>query len=139
MFVYETNIRVRYGETDQMGYAYYGVYPLYYEIGRTDMLRSLGLSYKEMEASGILLPVSSLSIKYIKPAYYDDLLTLRTIIKKMPHSKLEFEYEIYNSDNELINKGETTLVFFSATSRKPIQAPNNFLKELKKAMKYAKT
>lgn len=139
MFVYETNIRVRYGETDQMGYAYYGVYPLYYEIGRTDMLRSLGLSYKEMEASGILLPVSSLSIKYIKPAYYDDLLTLRTMIKKLPQSKLEFEYEIYNSDNELINKGETTLVFFSAASRKPIQAPNNFLKELKKAMKYAKT
>lgn len=132
MFIYETKIRVRYGETDQMGYAYYGVYPLYYEIGRTDMLRSLGLSYKEMEIKGIMLPVMDLSIKYLKPAYYDDLLTLKTYMKKIPNSRLEFEYELFNSDNELINKGETTLVFIDSATRKPTRAPDEFIEELKK-------
>ena len=132
MYIFETQVRVRYGETDQMGYAYYGVYPLYYEMGRTDMLRTLGITYKEMEARGILLPVASLSIKYVKPAYYDDLLTIRTILRKKPLLKLEFEYEIYNADQELLNKGDTTLVFIDAKTRRPTKAPDDFLEEIDK-------
>ncbi|MBN1188043.1 MAG: acyl-CoA thioesterase [Bacteroidales bacterium] len=131
MYIYETQVRVRYGETDQMGYAYYGVYPLYYEMGRTDMLRTLGVTYKEMEARGIFLPVLSLNIKYIKPAYYDDMLTIKTILRRIPLLKLEFEYEIYNEENELLNIGDTTLVFIDAKTRKPAKAPDDFLEKIK--------
>ena len=132
MYTFETSIRVRYGETDQMGYVYYGNYPLYYEVGRTEMLRSVGLTYRAMEEEGILLPVRSLIIKYIEPAHYDDLLCLRVIIKELPTAKIHFYYELYNEEKTLLNTGETTLVFVDAKTRRPRRAPEALMTELKK-------
>ena len=132
MYTFETSLRVRYGETDQMGYVYYGNYPLYYEVGRTEMLRSVGLTYRAMEEAGILMPVHSLSIKYIEPARYDDLLRLRVIIKELPMAKIHFFYEIYNEQDKLVNTGETVLVFVDAKTRRPRRAPEMLMNELKK-------
>jgi acyl-CoA thioester hydrolase len=132
MYSAETKIRVRYGETDQMGYVYYGNYPLYYEVARTDMIRKLGWPYKKIEENGIMLPVLSLNVKYIKPAYYDDELTIKTVIRKLPSARIEFEYEVYNEQNELINKGETTLVFVDMKTGRPIGAPQAFLDDIGK-------
>jgi len=130
MVVQESKVRVRYGETDKMGYCYYGVYAQYFEIGRTEMMRKFGLSYKEMEDDGIMLPVLSLNVKYLKPAFYDDELTIRTVLPSLPSIRIEFLYEIYNQKNELLNKGETTLVFIDAKTRKPVKAPIEFIKTL---------
>ena len=132
MYTFETLIRVRYGETDQMGYVYYGNYPLYYEVGRTEMLRSVGLSYRSMEEDGILLPVRSLNIRYIEPARYDDLLTLRIILKEKPAARIHFCYELYNEQKTLLNTGETVLVFVDAQTRKPCRAPDVLLTGLEK-------
>ncbi len=132
MYTSETKIRVRYGETDQMGYVYYGNYPLYYEVARTDMIRKLGWPYKKIEESGVMLPVLSLNVKYIKPAFYDDELTVKTYIKKLPTVRIEFEYEVYNNKKELINKGNTILVFVDMKTMKPTSAPQGFIDDIKK-------
>jgi acyl-CoA thioester hydrolase len=132
MLVHETKIRVYYEDTDKMGVVYYGNYPRYYEIGRTELIRSLGISYKEMEDSGVMLPASSLRVNYIKPAYYDDLLTIRTIIEKIPQVKFPIRTEIYNEKGELINEGETILAFFDEKNGKPCRAPEHFINKLKK-------
>jgi len=134
MIISETKIRVRYGETDKMGYVYYGNYPLYYEIGRTEMFREIGATYNKLEDEGIMMPVLNLSAKYIKPAFYDDLLTVKTIIKDIPGATIKFFYEIYNSDNELINQGETTLAFIDAKSKRPCRPPKDFIAFIKKNM-----
>ncbi len=127
MFKTETTIRVRYGETDQMGYVYYGNYAQYYEVGRVESLRSLGISYKELEAMGVMLPVVNLNINYKKPAFYDDELTIVTTLKELPTVKIIFEYECYNQHNQLINTGNTTLVFLNKQTMKPMQAPQNII------------
>jgi len=132
MFTAETKVRVRYGETDQMGYCYYGNYAQYFEIGRVEALRDLGMSYKAMEDKGIMLPVFEFSVKYLKPALYDDLLTIKTTIREMPKSRIYFDYEIYNENSELISTATTTLVFISKETMKPIIAPDYFLESLKK-------
>ncbi|RKD88323.1 acyl-CoA thioesterase [Mangrovibacterium diazotrophicum] len=126
MLVHETKIRVYYEDTDKMGVVYYGNYPRYYEIGRTELIRSLGVSYREMEESGIMLPASSLKVNYIKSAYYDDLLTVKTIIEKVPLVKFPIKTEIYNENGELINEGETVLAFFDQKAGKPCRAPQYF-------------
>jgi acyl-CoA thioester hydrolase len=131
MLTDEIKIRVRYGETDKMGYVYYGNYAQYYEIGRTELVRKLGFAYKDIEEQGILLPIASLNIKYIKPAQYDDLLTLKTFLNKLPTSKIEFSYEIFNEQGELINVAETTLVFIDKQSYKPINAPEDIVEAIK--------
>ena len=131
MFTAETKVRVRYGETDKMGYAYYGYYTLYYEVARTDAMRTLGMTYKELEAMGIMLPVSEVNIKYIKPAFYDDELLIKTFIKKLPGLRIVFDYEIYNPDNELINTGQSTLVFINQKENKPCKPPDKFIKKIK--------
>jgi len=130
MLIHETQIRVYYEDTDKMGVVYYGNYPRYYEIGRTELIRSLGISYKEMEESGIMLPASSLRVNYIRSAYYDDLLTIRTIIEKVPLVKFPIRTEIYNDKGELINEGETVLAFFDEKNEKPCKAPNYFTDKL---------
>lgn len=113
-----TQIRVRYGETDQMGFLYYGNYALYYEVGRTQMIRELGLSYREMESAGILMPVTELRIKYLRPARYDDLITVKTTLKEWPRDhKITFDSALYNEQEALLNIGATTLVFLDAASR----------------------
>jgi acyl-CoA thioester hydrolase len=130
MYSHSTKIRVRYGETDQMGYMYYGNYAQYYEVGRVEMLRSLGMSYSSMEADGIMMPVLELKCKYIKPALYDQEITVRTIIKTLPGIRIFFEYELYNEKEELINLGATTLVFVDMKKNKPTNPPENFMEKL---------
>ena len=130
-FYHETKIRVRYSETDRMGYSYYGNYPAYFEVGRTEFLRELGLTYKHLEDDGYLLPIAKLNIDYKKPALYDDLLTVRTIYKYLHSIKLEFDYEVFNQENELLTTGNTLLVFVSAKTRKPIRAPQYYLDTVK--------
>ncbi len=130
MIVSETKIRVYYQDTDQMGVVYYGNYARYYEIGRTEMIRELGFTYKQLEELKILLPARSLSIHYFKSAYYDDLLTIRTIVDQIPKVKFPIKTEIYNEAGELINSGETVLAFFSAITNKPVAAPRFFTEKM---------
>lgn len=130
MYSHSTKIRVRYGETDQMGYMYYGNYAQYYEVGRVEMLRSLGMTYSSMEANGIMMPVLELTCKYIKPAFYDEEITVKTIIKTLPGIRIFFEYELYNEKEELINLGTTTLVFVDMKKNKPTNPPENFMEKL---------
>ena len=132
MYVSETTVRVRYAETDRMGYVYYGNYTQYFEVGRVEALRQLGTSYKEMEESGVMLPVYTCNLKYLKPAYYDDLLVIKTSIKELPKARINFDYEIYNQKNELLNVGSTTLVFISIETMKPCPAPESFMEKIKK-------
>jgi len=127
-FSSSTNIRVRYSETDQMGYCYYGNYAQYFEVGRVEALRDAGLSYKKMESEGIMLPVSEYSVKYISPAYYDDELTINTEISSIKGCRLYFQYEIYNLENKKVASASTTLVFVSKSTMKPISPPVDFLK-----------
>lgn len=127
MYCHESHIRVRYGETDRMGYLYYGHYPEYFEVARTDMIRSLGISYRKMEEQGILLPVRSLHIDYRQPALYDEMLVVRSCLKSLPELKLDIDYEIYNEQNNLICRGNSVLVFVDAENRKPRRAPASFL------------
>lgn len=131
MYISETTVRVRYAETDKMGYVYYGNYTHYYEVGRVEALRSLGTSYKEMEDSGVMLPVYTCNLKYMKPALYDDLLLIKTCIKELPTLKITFDYEIYNQKNELLNTGSTTLVFIDMKTNKPCRAPESFIERIK--------
>ncbi len=130
MFKNEIKIRVRYGETDQMGYVYYGNYAQYFEVGRVEWLRNLGVSYKSLEESGIMLPVTHLNINYLKPAKYDDLLTIVTNVIKKPMVKIEFEFEIFNDQKELLTTGETTLVFIDMKKNKPTKAPQFLLDKI---------
>jgi acyl-CoA thioester hydrolase len=132
MYCTETAIRVRYGETDRMGYLYYGHYPEYFEVARTDMIRSLGLSYKEMEDKGIILPVRNLTIDYKIPALYDELLQVKACLMDFPEVKLNIDYEIINMQQELICKGNTVLVFVDAGSRRLRRAPDFFLEAVRK-------
>ena len=119
MFTYETQIRVRYAETDQMGYVYYGNYGAYFEVARVEAFRSLGLSYKEMEQSGIMMPVLEYKAKYIYPCKYDELITVKTTIKEKPGVRIVFYYEVFNEENRLATIGETTLVFVDMNTKKP--------------------
>ncbi|MEL6697764.1 MAG: thioesterase family protein [Bacteroidota bacterium] len=123
MITHDTHLRVRYGETDQMGYAYYGKYAEYFEVGRVELVRKLGIPYKEVEARGIMMPVSKLEVNYKRPAHYDDLLTIRTIVPETPRSSFRFEYEIYNEENTLLATGLVVLAFVNMQSMRPVRAP----------------
>lgn len=121
--------RIRYSETDQMGYAYHGNYAQYFEMGRTEWLRDLGISYKEMEKNGIMLPVINLNINYLQPAKYDDFLTLKTTLAKLPTAKIQFYYEIFR-EQEILTTATATLVFVDMLKNKPIRAPKHLLEKL---------
>ncbi|MBS9766766.1 MAG: acyl-CoA thioesterase [Flavobacteriaceae bacterium] len=127
MIAKTTKFRVRYADTDQMGYMYYGNYPQYLEMGRTEWLRELGFSYKEMERSGVMLPVNGLKIKYLKPLRYDEEVTMITYIKSEPLVRIEFFYELYNEQKELCTKASTILVFVDMFTGKPIKIPSDLL------------
>ena len=124
MFQSTTKVRVRYAETDQMGFCYYGNYAQYYEVARVEALRSLGISYKNLEAQGYLLPVSDFSIKYILPAFYDEELSVKCIINELTNFKIKFKYEIHNTNGDLLNFGSTTLVFVDKETKKPVNCPD---------------
>jgi acyl-CoA thioester hydrolase len=123
MYTSETTVRVRYAETDQMGYVYYGNYATYYEVGRVESLRRLGLSYKELEAMGVMMPVVENTSRFKAPARYDEMLTIRTTVKEMPQVRINFFYEIINEENKVINQGHTQLVFIDMKTNKPCPAP----------------
>ena len=126
----EVQFRVRYGETDQMGVVYHGNYAQYFEIGRTEWLRKMGFSYKQMEAEGIMLPVISLTLNYKKSACYDDLLTVKTKLVKKPTAKIEFDYEILNENNEILTTGNSVLVFMDIHKNRPTRCPDYILDQL---------
>ena len=132
MYTTEIKLRVRYGETDQMGYAYYGNYAEYFEVARVEALRNIGFSYKKLEEEGIMLPVLSYSAKFIKPTFYDDELTIKISIKEIPLARIHFTYEVYNENDELTTVADNTLVFINRKTNKPCPAPEHFLSVLRK-------
>ena len=123
MYQSETSVRVRYGETDQMAYVYYGVYAMYYEVARVESLRKLGVTYKELEASGVMMPVLENHSKFLMAARYDELLKIVTTIREKPTVRIKFEYEIFNEQNKLINQGETLLAFVDTKTGRPCRPP----------------
>jgi acyl-CoA thioester hydrolase len=130
MYTAQTTVRVRYSETDQMHYVYYGNYAAYYEVARVEALRQLGLSYNDLETSGIMMPVIESHSYYHKPAKYDELLTIKVNIPQLPLVKIRFEYEIYAENGNKIHSGDTTLVFINISSGKPTRAPSAMTKLL---------
>ncbi len=129
MNYHQIQFRVRYSETDQMSVVYHGNYAQYFEIGRVEWLRNKGVSYKWMEENGVMLPVVSLTMNFKKPARYDELLTLKTFLKKLSSVKIEFDYELYNENEELLTTGNSILVFIDKKSGKPM-APPTYISEL---------
>jgi acyl-CoA thioester hydrolase len=130
MFTHDYHLRVRYGDTDQMGFVYYGNYGYYYEQARAEAIRAAGITYKQIEASGIMMPITRMTIKYISPAYYDELLTIKTIIPFPPGRIITFQYEVKNEKGELINEGETQLIFMDISTRRIKSAPQIVLDAL---------
>lgn len=126
-------LRVRYEETDKMGVVYHSNYVIYYEVGRTELFREMGLSYDAIEKMGFIMPVVEVTSKYKSPAYYDELLTVRTIIREMPKARLTVEYEIYNESGTLLNVGTTTLGFVDAKRMRPCRAPQAMVDFLRQA------
>ena len=124
MKIHEFNVRVRYSETDQMGVVYHGNYAQYFEMGRVEWLRNMGVSYKWMEENGVMLPVVSLTMNYKKPARYDDLITVKTIFKSQTSVKIEFDYEIYNEQKELLTIAHSVLVFVDMKTGRPMLPPD---------------
>ncbi len=132
MYQHEFTYRVRYADTDQMGYMYYGNYARLYEIGRVEALRSVGYSYKEMEESGVMMPVYENKSKYIAPALYDEELSIRTSLHTPPATRAVFIYEIFNEKGALIHTGETTLVFVNRQNNRLTKAPQALLDKLQR-------
>ena len=131
MFTHDTQTRVRYGETDQMGYLYYGTYALYYEIGRAEMIRSLGLSYKDMETElGIMMPVMSLQMRFVRPALYDELVTIRATLRELPTSTITFHMELFNEKKKLLNGGSVKLCFVEMATNKTVAPPPYLIEKL---------
>ena len=124
MFASENQIRIHYALTDQMGVVYHGHYAQFYEIGRAEWLRKLDYSYKDIEAMGIIMPVVDIHSRFLRPAKYEDLITVKTILKELPtHHKIVFHHEIYNEAGELLNTGDVTLYFMQAKGMKRCEMP----------------
>jgi len=123
MYQHEIDVRVRYAETDQMGYVYYGNYATYYEVARVEAFRALGFPYKDLEAMGVGMPVLSLNVKYHHPAKYDDHLKVKVTIPDKPRARIRFHYEVTNQEEKLINTGETELVFINMENGRPVRMP----------------
>jgi acyl-CoA thioester hydrolase len=131
MFTHETQVRVRYGETDQMGYLYYGNYALYYEVGRAEMIRSLGLSYQVMEKEfGVMMPVMSLQMRFVRPALYDELVTIRTTLRELPTGTITFHHELFNEKKKLLNGGSVKLCFVEMATNKTVAPPQYLVDKL---------
>ena len=132
MFIFNTNLRIHYALTDQMGVVYHGNYAQFYEIGRTEALRSLGITYKDMEAMGVIMPVIEMYTRFVRPALYDDLIRIKITVKDLPlHHKIVFQGEIFNEKNKLLNAGTVTLYFLEAKTMKRSQMPEAILKKMK--------
>jgi len=128
---HETYVKVRYAETDQMGVVYHGNYPQYLEIARIDWLESLGISYKNMEEEGIMLPVFELNLKYHRPITFNENIKIETRLRESPNVKIIFEYSIYNEAGEKVTSASSILVFMDSKTRKPMRCPKYILDKLK--------
>jgi len=135
MITGEIKLRVRYSDTDQMGYVYYGRYASFYEIARVELFRSLGFSYKKLEGEGIGMPVIDMETKYILPIKYDEQIKINTSIENLPSSRISFKYEVYNQNNELANTANTTLTFINLINKKPVRMPAELLDIIKSNFK----
>ena len=131
MFIYNHPLRVRYSDTDQMGYVYYGNYARYYEEARAEAIRHLGMPYKELELGGYMLPITRMNIKYISPALYDEMIMIKSFVPELPNRFINFPYEVFYESGKLINIGETQLVFVDANTRKMVHAPEFLLEKLR--------
>ena len=132
MFTHQTEARVRYGETDQMGYLYYGNYAQYFEVGRAEMIRSIGLTYAAMEKEHkILMPVMSLNMRFVRPALYDELIKITTTLRELPNKTITFHHELFNEKNKLVNGGSVKLCFVDATTNRSVSAPEFLLEKLR--------
>lgn len=125
-----TNVKVRYAETDQMGVVHHGNYAEYLEIARIDWLQQLGISYSKMEREGMMLPVYSMEFRFLKPALFDDILTIKTHLIQLPSVRISFHYEIYNQENELLTTASTVLVFMDSKTKKPVRCPQYILDKI---------
>ena len=132
MFEHRTQFRVRYADTDQMAFVYYGNYARYFEIGRVEALRSLGISYRQLEEEGVMMPVLENYSKYLRPAFYDDMLEIRVMIKEMPGIRIRFDYEIFRHTGELIHTGYTLLAFVSVATKKLCSPPDSVLEAVRR-------
>lgn len=131
MFISETTVRVRYAETDQMGVVYHSNFFLYYEVSRAESIRQLGFTYSDMERVGVIMPVVEVQSKFLQPALYDNLLTVKTILKELPvHHKIEFHHEVYNEKKELLAIGKIVLYFMEAGTMKRTTMPVQLLEKL---------
>jgi acyl-CoA thioester hydrolase len=130
MIPHHTNFRVRYGETDQMGYVYYGRYAEYFEVGRVEWLRHLGVTYRSLEEQGVMLPVTELKVKYLKPAYYDDALVLTTQLAERPGVRIRFLYTLHRENGTLLCEAEVTLVFINRHRNRPQPCPSELLQAI---------
>jgi acyl-CoA thioester hydrolase len=124
------NIKVRYDEVDRMGFVYHGNYAKYYHISRTELLRSIDINDKSLEEQGIIMPVTEMNVKYIKPVFYDDMISVETTLDEITGLKLNFSHLVFNADNEIINKAKSTLVFVNAITRRVIRVPGDILNKL---------
>ena len=131
MHYFESNIRVRYSDTDKMGFVYYGIYAQYYEVGRVELLRSLGIVYKDLEERGFLLPVVNFNINYRKPAFYDDILIIHTRIKELSSASIVFDYKVINEMRSLLNTGEVKLAIVNKDNHKPCSFPDDILAKIR--------
>ena len=128
MYTHITQLRVRYGETDQMGYLYYGNYALFYEVGRVEDIRNLGIVYKDIEKEmGLAMPVVEMRSRYLRPAHYDDLITIKTTVRKWPERSITFLAELFNEEGTLLNQGEVKLVFIDIPTGKRVDMPKPLL------------
>jgi acyl-CoA thioester hydrolase len=132
MYSHTIQTRVRYSETDKMGFCYYGNYAQFFEMGRVETLREIGVTYADLEDRGILLPVVDFQVKYFKPALYDEILNIKTTLVSEPLIKIEFDYEITNQKNELLNRAKTILVFTEAATKRPVKAPEDVLDKIRR-------
>jgi acyl-CoA thioester hydrolase len=133
LFITETKIRIHYALTDQMGVVYHGHYAQFYEIGRGEAIREIGFTYKDIEAMGIIMPVVDIHSRFLRPAKYDDLITVKTSLKELPlHHKIVFHSEIYNENGELINIGDVTLYFMEAKEMQRCEIPSALKLKLEK-------
>lgn len=129
MISHTTILRVRYAETDRMGFVYYGNYATFYEVARVETLRTCGITYKELEDAGILLPVVDFHVRYFAPAHYDDQIQITTAIMAMPLARLRFQYQTHR-DGTLLNESETELVFVNQKTSKPMRCPAQIAEKL---------
>jgi acyl-CoA thioester hydrolase len=131
--VFETKLRVRYAETDRMGYCYYGNFAAYFEVARVEALRELGVTYKQLEDEGVILPVLDYQIRYFKPAFYDEELRIETIVEEVKGARIYFSYKTFNEAGEQINQASTTLVFVDFETKRPMNPPKDLVAVLTKA------